>query len=124
MAPIAWKPEYPEYGVGDLAIHPELVNAAAILDPRPEADPDRSLGDLGRAVPAHSAQEERQMRRTGSAAHPPHKAGREHPLDRLRDIMDGTGAVADRLTSVEARFTDHVRTHEARLHRSLGAHGP
>ena len=133
MAPIAWKPEY---SVGDPAVDHEhrelveLVNAAAgaILDGRPEADLDRSLGDLYRAISAHFAHEERQMQRAGYDAYPPHKADHERLLDGLRDIMDGSGDAADRtaerLSSVlEAWFTDHFRSHDARLHRRLGPHG-
>ena len=134
MAPIAWKPDY---SVGDPAIDHEhqeligLVNAAAgaILDGRPGADVDRSLGDLYRAISAHFAHEERQMQRADYDGFRPHKADHEHLLDALRDIMDGasdaTDRTADRLTSVlEAWFTDHFRTHDARLRRCLGPHDP
>jgi hemerythrin-like metal-binding protein len=131
MAPIEWKPEY---GVGDPAVdheHRELVAlvndaAAAILDGRPGADIDRCMGDLLRAISAHFAHEERQMRRARYDALSPHKADHERLIDALRDIMDGvqdTPQAADRLTAVlEAWFTEHFRTHDARLHRRLGPH--
>ncbi|HEY7645761.1 MAG TPA: hemerythrin family protein [Hyphomicrobiales bacterium] len=132
MAPITWKPEY---SVGDPAVDHEhrelvdLVNAAAgaILDRRPGADIDRSLGDLFRAISAHFAHEEKQMQRAGYDEYPKHKADHERLLDALRDIMDGvddeTAGKADRLSAVlEAWFTDHFRTHDARLHRRLGPH--
>lgn len=134
MAPIAWKPEY---SVGDPAVdheHRELVDlvnaaAAAILDGRPDADIDRGLGDLYRAISAHFAHEELQMRRASYDEFPPHKADHERLLDVLRDLMDGVDpaagpdATAARLTAaLEAWFTDHFRTHDARLHRRLGPH--
>jgi hemerythrin-like metal-binding protein len=133
MSPIAWKPEY---SVGDTAVdheHRELVElvnvaAGAILDRRPDADVDRCLGDLYRAISAHFAHEERQMRRASYDQFGPHKVDHERLLDALRDIMDGAalgkGPTAERLTSVlEAWFIDHFRTHDARLHRRLGQNG-
>lgn len=132
MAPIAWKPEF---SVGDPAVdheHRELVDlvntaGSAILDGRPDADVDRCLGDLFRAISAHFAHEEHQMNRAHYDQLAPHKSDHERLLDALRDIMDGaqTGdpATARRLTEVlEAWFTDHFRTHDARLHRRLGPH--
>lgn len=131
MAPIEWKPEY---SVGDPAVdheHRELVElvnsaAGAILDDRPGADVDRCLGDLMRAISAHFAHEEKQMRRASYDHLVPHKADHERLLDALRDIMDGaadTPLAAERLTAVlEAWFTEHFRTHDARLHRRLGPH--
>ncbi|WP_347309656.1 bacteriohemerythrin [Defluviimonas sp. SAOS-178_SWC] len=132
MAPIAWKPQY---SVGDPAVdheHRELVDlvntaAAAILDGRPDADIERCLGDLMRAITAHFAHEETQMKRAGYAQYQPHKDDHERLLDSLRDIMDSDPAdrnvTAERLTEVlEAWFIDHFRTHDARLHRQLGPH--
>lgn len=132
MAPIAWKPEF---SVGDPAVdheHRELVDlvntaAGAILDGKPEADVDRCLGDLLRAITAHFAHEERQMTRAGYDQLVPHKTDHERLIDSLRDIMDSAGTpsapAAERLTAVlEAWFTDHFRTHDARLHRQLGPH--
>lgn len=131
MAPIEWKPEY---SVGDPAVdheHRELVDlvnnaAAAILDGRPGTDVDRCLGDLMRAISAHFAHEERQMRRVSYNDLEPHKADHERLLDALRDIMDGasdTPSAADRLSTVlEEWFAKHFRTHDAQLHRRLGPH--
>jgi len=132
LAPIAWKPEY---SVGDPAVdheHQELVElvnsaAAAILDKRPEADIEQSLGDLFRAISAHFAHEETQMRRADYDEYQSHKANHELLLDSLRDIMDGMHdddhSTADRLSAVlEAWFVEHFRTHDARLHHRLGPH--
>lgn len=132
MVLITWKPEY---SVGDEAVdheHRELVDlvnsaAGAMLEGRPEADVDRLLGDLYRAISAHFAHEERQMQRAAYDRYPDHKHDHERLLDALRDIMDGAAAgediLAERLTAVlEAWFTDHFRTHDARLHHRLGPH--
>ncbi len=133
MSKIEWKPEF---SVGDPAVdheHRELVDlvntaAGAILDGRPGADIDRSLGDLYRAISAHFAHEERQMQRAAYDGYRPHKSDHERLLDALRDIMDDAGQpgdapAAERLTAVlEAWFTDHFKTHDARLHRKLGPH--
>jgi hemerythrin-like metal-binding protein len=131
MAPIEWKPQF---SVGDPAVdheHRELVDlvnaaAAAILDAAPDADVDRSLGDLLRAISAHFAHEEKQMRGAGYDQFTAHKEDHERLIDALRDIMDSSrdrDSAATRLTGVlEAWFTDHFRTHDARLHRRLGPH--
>jgi hemerythrin-like metal-binding protein len=132
MAPIEWKPEY---SVGDPAVDHEhrelieLVNTTAgdILDRRPEADIARGFGDLFRAISAHFAHEERQMREAGYGGLATHKADHERLLDVLRDIMDGgtaepTGS-ADRLVAtLESWFADHFRVHDGPLHRVLGPH--
>ncbi|GIL02174.1 MAG: hypothetical protein BroJett030_20730 [Alphaproteobacteria bacterium] len=133
MAPIEWKAEY---SVGDAAVDHEhrelveLVNTAAglILEGRPDADIDRCLGNLLRAISAHFAHEERQMRYASYDEYPSHKADHERLLDALREIMDGphrdASSTAEQLTAIlEAWFTDHFRTHDARLHGRLGPHG-
>lgn len=132
MAPISWKPEF---SVGNPAVdheHRELVElvniaGSAILDGRPDADVNRSLGDLYRAISAHFAHEEHHMKRARYDQFTPHKSDHERLLDALRDIMDGAEAgdvtIARHLTEVlEAWFTDHFRTHDARLHHRLGPH--
>lgn len=131
MPPIEWKPEY---SVGDPAIdheHQELVElvnsaAAAILERRPGTDIDRAFGDLFRAVTSHFALEEEQMRGAAYDQLNPHKADHERLLDELRDLMEASTRpedAAERLTrTLEAWFSDHFRTHDARLHRHLGPH--
>lgn len=132
MAPIAWKPEY---SVGNAAVdheHRELIDlvnqtAGAILDQRLDADIDRSFGDLLRAISAHFAHEEHQMRAAGYDQLAAHKSDHEQLIDDLRDIMDSAAGhpptAADQLTEVlEAWFANHFRTHDARLHSRLGPH--
>lgn len=130
---LEWKPQY---SVGDPAVDHEhrelfdLVNAAAaaIIERRADSDIDRAFGDLNRAITAHFAHEEEQMRRAGYREYPAHKADHEHLLDSIRDIMDdapaNAGLAADRLVEVlEAWFVNHFRVHDAKLHQRLGPHG-
>lgn len=129
---IEWKPEY---SVGDPTIdheHRELVDlvntaAAAILERRPDTDIDRAFGDLFRAISAHFALEEEQMRRADYDELGAHKSDHERLLDELRDLMDSAPAqpddAAERLIrALEAWFSNHFRIHDARLHGKLGPH--
>lgn len=131
MAGIEWKPEY---SVGDPAIdqeHRELVDlvnrtAVAILERHPDGDVQRAFGDLIRAVSAHFALEERQMRETGYDQLRPHKDDHERLIDVLRDLMDEPREgedVAEVLTrELEEWFAGHFREHDSRLHMKLGPH--
>jgi len=132
MAPIEWMPEF---SVGDPAVdheHRELIDlvnrtAGAIIDRHPEADIESGFGDLLRAISAHFALEERQMREARYDKLAQHKADHERLLDVLRDIMDDVPAEpeasTDRLvTTLESWFGDHFRVHDSRLHRRLGPH--
>lgn len=132
MALLKWKPEF---SVGDPAVdheHQELIElvndlAGSITANRPEAEIDRSFGDLLRGISAHFAHEERQMRRAGYDQFKDHKADHERLLDALRDVMDddlaGPGASAERLVEILNNwFSGHFATHDARLHKKLGPH--
>jgi hemerythrin-like metal-binding protein len=131
MARIVWKPEF---SVGDPSIdkeHQELIDlvndtAGAILDGQPDADIQRSFGDLYRAISAHFALEERQMREAKYDQLRGHKSDHERLLDVLRDMMDDPrddGSDADLLTAaLEEWFAGHFREHDSRLHRRLGPH--
>lgn len=133
MAVIAWKPEF---SVGDPAIDQEhrklidLVNrtAAAMEDGHSSGDIERSFGDLLRAITAHFALEEWQMRKAGYDSLSEHKADHERLPDALRDLMDQAGdapasAVAGLVPTLEAWFVGHFQVHDARLHRRLGPFG-
>jgi len=132
MAPLEWKDSY---SVGVAAVdheHQELIDLVnqlyvALESERPQEEVSRVFGDLFRAISAHFALEERFMREHGYDQVAQHKADHERLLDELRDIMDeyldGDGHSVERLTaSVEAWFTNHFKTHDARLHSRLGAH--
>ncbi len=132
MAPIEWKPEY---SVGNPSVdheHQELIDlvnqtASTILDNEPEANIQDSFGDLLRAITAHFALEEQQMKAYGYDQRTQHKQHHERLLDDLRDIMDDEETAPDKTAerlaaTLEAWFADHFKTHDARLHDRLGPH--
>ena len=132
MAPIEWKSDY---SVGNPSVdheHQELIDlvnqtASAILDNHPEADIEASFGDLLRAISAHFALEEQQMKAYGYDQRAEHKEDHERLLDELRDIMDDDDASSDKTaerlaTTLEAWFGNHFKTHDSRLHLRLGPH--
>ena len=132
MAPLEWKDDY---SVGVPAVdheHRELIGLVnrlhqALASGRPEIEVAEIFGDLFRAISSHFALEERFMREHGYDQAAQHKADHERLLDELRDIMDDHRDRQDhsvkRLTaSLDAWFTNHFKTHDARLHSRLGAH--
>jgi hemerythrin len=80
-----------------------------------------SLGEIYAQIAAHFALEEKYMRESGYMAYAEHKEDHEILLDDLREIMD---RVADDGSYDEQRlskdlsywFSEHFRTHDARLH--------
>lgn len=132
MALLEWKKEF---SVGDPAVdheHRELIDlvnetAGAILEDTDAARVDRAFGDLLRAISAHFAHEERQMRAASYDELAQHKADHERLIDALRDIMDAAPDAPDRSAEnlVEVLgdwFAGHFGSHDARLHRRLGPH--
>lgn len=132
MVLLEWRPEF---SVGDPAVdheHRELIDlvngaAGAIQENRGSAEIDRAFGDLLRAISAHFAHEERQMRAASYDQLQAHKADHERLIDALRDIMDDVPDTpeqsVDRLVKVLGDwFSGHFATHDARLHRRLGPH--
>lgn len=85
------------------------------------------FGDLFKAISAHFALEERLMRERSYGPLSQHKNDHERLLDELRDIMDDFEA-SDRLDqghlarSLDAWFSRHFQTHDAKLHKTLGEH--
>ena len=132
MALLQWRPEF---SVGDPAVdheHRELIDlvnetAGAILTASPDADIDRAFGDLLRAISAHFAHEEAQMRAASYDQLAQHKSDHERLIDALRDLMDAEPASAERSAErlvelLGSWFTGHFGDHDARLHRKLGPH--
>jgi hemerythrin-like metal-binding protein len=132
MALLEWRKEF---SVGDPAVdheHQELIDlvndtAGAILERGDAERIDRAFGDLLRAISAHFAHEERQMRAAGYDELAQHKADHERLIDALRDIMDAAPDAPDRsaehLVEVLGNwFSGHFSKHDARLHRRLGPH--
>ncbi|MCW5702982.1 MAG: bacteriohemerythrin [Bradyrhizobium sp.] len=85
------------------------------------------FGDLYKAVSAHFALEERFMREKRYDQLPQHKGDHERLLDEIRDIMEDYEAndvFDDKLLAqrIDAWFSRHFESHDARLHRALGNH--
>jgi hemerythrin len=85
------------------------------------------FGDLIRAISAHFALEERFMSERGYDQLSQHKADHEHLLDDILSIMDDfehrTATNRGDLTArLDTWFSRHFETHDARLHKALGAH--
>lgn len=85
------------------------------------------FGDLFKAISAHFALEERFMRERSYDQLIQHKNDHERLLDEIRDIMEDFEAsarfdkqlLAQRL---DAWFSRHFETHDARLHSAFGGH--
>ena len=82
------------------------------------------LGEIYARISAHFALEEKLMRAKNYDHYAEHKADHERLLDEIRDIMDdyeddaffGEELFGQKLMRW---FSDHFRTHDARLHRKL-----
>ena len=130
MALLQWKDRY---SVGIAAVdheHKELISLINSLHEAAAANGSSHavgafFGDLFKGISAHFALEERFMRERGYDHLAQHKDDHERLLDEIRDIMDDhegniDGAMlAQRL---DAWFSRHFETHDARLHKALGAH--
>jgi hemerythrin len=85
------------------------------------------FGDLFKAISSHFALEERLMRERGYDQLIKHKNDHERLLDEIRDIMEDFEA-CDQLDEkhlaqrLDAWFSRHFETHDARLHNVLGDH--
>jgi hemerythrin len=132
MAPIEWKDDY---SVGIEAVdheHREMIDLINKLHRELTAGAgghtiESFLGDVYRGISAHFALEERFMRERGYDQLGEHKAAHEQLLDELRDIMEDYEADpaggSERLSrALDAWFTVHFKTHDARLHHRLGTH--
>lgn len=98
-----------DHGMQDAAAHEEVV---------------RALGEIYARIAAHFALEEKIMRDANYDHFGPHKADHEALLDTLADVMDAIeneGRYDERSLSakMEHWFSEHFRTHDARLHRRL-----
>ncbi len=132
MGLIEWKSHY---SVGVEAVdheHREIIDLINETHERLVAGaekPDISafLGEIFRGISAHFALEEKFMREHGYDQLSEHKAAHEELLEDIRDIMDGyeadpQGARAQLSGRLDSWFTDHFKTHDARLHHRLGTH--
>ena len=121
-----------KFSVGVAAVDHEhreligLVNDAheRLMRTGAEGSVPEFLGEIYARISAHFALEEQLMRAKNYEHYADHKADHERLLDDIRDIMDdyedeklfGEEQFAQRL---KMWFTEHFRTHDARLHRQL-----
>lgn len=130
MTLIEWKDEY---SVGVPAVdeeHRELIDLINTLYDNMRADerqPDvmEFLGEIYARIASHFALEELLMRRHAYDEYRDHKRDHERLLEEIRDIMDdyedGKLLDDDELARrLDAWFSVHFRTRDARLHRRLG----
>jgi len=130
MTLLQWKEEY---SVGIEAIdheHRELIDLINRLYDEVAAAASASaveafFGDLFTGISAHFALEEHLMREGGYDQLSQHKADHERLLDEIRDIMDGFAeqeGIDELSMRLDAWFSRHFESHDARLHKALGPH--
>lgn len=130
VALIEWKDEF-KLGIVEVDHEHrelvELINAAYVHMQSDESDGtvDDFLGEIYARISAHFALEEKMMRERGYDQFAQHKSEHEELLDEIRDLMDAyeDGDLTDEgelAAKLQAWFTEHFRTQDARLHRKLG----
>ena len=134
MTLIAWRDEF---STGDQAVdheHKELVDLINELHQTLKSgdhtldDIENFLGEINLKISAHFALEERMMRVAGYDQYSAHKEDHEKLLDDIREIMvdydsGGYAEFEDKLARhLEAWFSNHFKTHDARLHSVFGHH--
>ena len=128
MSHLQWRDEF-SVGIAEVDHeHRELIELIGALqkDLQAGADTDnviKSLGEIYAQIAAHFALEEKMMRATRYPAFANHKEDHETLLDDLRDIMDdveddGILDQAQLTDDLDRWFSDHFRTHDAKLHHS------
>ena len=127
MSLIEWKDEF-SVGVASVDLeHRELIELIndlhALIGDSASADEVVSmLGEIFAQISAHFALEEKYMRDTRYPLLDEHKGDHENLLDELRDIMelvDVDGHYNEQVLSenLQRWFTEHFRTHDAKLHQ-------
>jgi hemerythrin len=128
MSLLQWRDEF-SIGIAEVDHeHRELIELINKLQKDLQAGADtyniiKSLGEIYAQIAAHFALEEKMMRQTRYPAFADHKEDHETLLDDLRDIMDdveddGILDQAQLTDDLDRWFSDHFRTHDAKLHRS------
>ena len=130
MALIEWREEF---SVGVASVdheHQELIELintthAALCEKGGDDLVLDFLGEIYAKISAHFALEENIMREREYDQYQEHKADHERLLDDIRDIMDdfedGLGFDRDRFAArLRDWFSEHFKTHDARLHKRLG----
>ena len=134
MALLQWKEQY---SVGIEAVdyeHKELIGLINRLyeelsskSKGADASAESFFGDLLRSISAHFSLEEQFMREHSYNQLGEHKADHERLLDELREMMDdmiGAEQISTETVSacLDAWFSRHFETHDARLHKAFGQH--
>ena len=130
MSLITWKAEYSVGNAGIDQEHLELIETINALheDLLNAVSSDsvvESLGEIYANVAAHFALEERLMREAGYEEYDSHKEDHEVLLDQITEIVDRLemkGLYEEQALSstLDSWFSEHFRTHDARLHGRLG----
>lgn len=110
----------------------DLINElhARLDDPQAPLSVPAFFGDLNRAITAHFALEERHMREKGYDQLRDHKGDHERLLDEIRDMMEAYESSPAEMRApllckaLDDWFSNHFRSHDARLHRMLGPEPP
>ena len=127
MSVLRWRNEF---GVGIEIVdhdHRELIRSIRNrqIELGSSDDPDtiiRLLGEIYAEIAEHFALEEKLMEQLRYAAFADHKEDHETLLDDLREIMvavedDGELDEIQLTDDLDRWFSDHFRTHDAKLHR-------
>lgn len=130
MSLITWRDEF---SVGVAAVdheHREMIALINELDQAMQSDASQAavvqaLGEIYARISAHFALEEKTMRAARYTDFATHKQDHEQLLDELLDVIDsvdddGRYDRADLSRNLERWFSDHFRTHDAKLHHELG----
>ena len=132
MSLIEWREEF---SVGVAEVDHEHRELVAMINALHEAmgagvgrdDIINSLGEIYAQISAHFALEEKFMLESRYMAYAEHKEDHEILLDDLRDIMDQVeddGSYNEKRLSKDLSFwfSEHFRTHDARLHTHAHKH--
>jgi len=128
MNMLQWRDEF-SVGIDEIDDeHRELIELIRSLQQQVHAgarsqDIVAVLGEIYAQIAGHFALEEKMMRQTRYPAYADHKEDHETLLDDLRDIMDdveddGVLDQAQLTHDLDRWFSDHFKTHDAKLHQS------
>lgn len=130
MSLITWKEEF---SVGVAAVdleHRELIELingleADMQEYATQTTVVEALGEIYARISAHFALEETIMRQAGYDGFAAHKQDHERLLDELLDVIDSVDDAgrynrAGLSRDLDRWFSEHFRTHDAKLHQKLG----
>jgi hemerythrin len=130
MSLITWKDEF-SLGIASVDTeHREMIELINELDGAMQQDATQdmvieTLGEIYARIAAHFALEEKIMRHAHYVDYRSHKQDHEILLDELLDVIDSVDEEGgyDRAAlsrDLDTWFSDHFRTHDAKLHDKLG----